>query len=144
MSVCACVCLCVYVSMCVYMSVCVGMITPVNTEEGEAPIPSRRARGRQQPQVAQDTVSTLGSLLSPSAAPAILQHPGDLLCVQCWWECCSCSHGDNTPGISWGGGGCKGSCEGGPVSPYRLLPTGSEQARLLTFEALRDAVDSQG
>ena len=82
--------MCVDVSMCVYMSVCVCVIPHVNTEEGEAPIPSRRARRRQQPQVAQDTVSTLGSLLSPSAAPAVLQHP-----VGPKETCCVCSAGGN-------------------------------------------------
>ena len=65
------------------MYVCV--ITPVNTEKPEAPIPSRRAQGRQQPQELQDSVLTLGSLPSPSPASALLvQHPvgrTDTYCV---------------------------------------------------------------
>ena len=36
---------CVSMCMCVSMSVC--EITPVNTEKREAPVPSRRAWGRQ-------------------------------------------------------------------------------------------------
>jgi len=67
-----CVCVCGYVYVCVYLCVylCVSMyvcvITPVNTEKPEAPIPSRRARGRQQPQELQDSVPSLGSLSRPS------------------------------------------------------------------------------
>ncbi|CAI9159762.1 unnamed protein product [Rangifer tarandus platyrhynchus] len=77
------VCVCVFVYVCVY--VC------VNTEKHEAPVPSRRAQGRQQPQELQDSVSTLGSLPSPSPAPALLfQHP-----VRRMETCCVCSVGGN-------------------------------------------------
>ena len=78
-----CVCVCVSVCVCVWcmcMCMCVSMsvceVTPVNTEKHEAPVPSRRARGRQQPQELQNCVPTLGSLPSPSSAPGLLlQHP---------------------------------------------------------------------
>ena len=75
--------------MCVSVCVCVCEITPVNTEKCEAPVPSRRARGRQQPQEPQDSVSPLGSLPGPSPAPALLlQHPGGRT-----ETCCVCSAG---------------------------------------------------
>ena len=78
------------VSMCVCVSVCV--ITPVNTEKHEAPVPSRRARGRQQPQELQNCVPTLGSLPSPSSAPGLLlQHP-----VGRKETCRGCRAGGNT------------------------------------------------
>ena len=67
---CMCVCVCVCVAMCMCVSVCVSMcvcvITPVNTEKREAPVPSRRARGRQKPQELQDSIPSLRSLPSPS------------------------------------------------------------------------------
>ena len=67
---CMCVCVCVCVAMCLCVSVCVSMcvcvITPVNTEKREAPVPSRRARGRQKPQELQDSIPSLRSLPSPS------------------------------------------------------------------------------
>ena len=91
MSVCVCVCLCMGVYLCTCMSLCVCEITPVNTEKREAPIPSRRARGRQQPQELQDSVYTLRSLRSPSPGPALLlQHP-----VGRTETCCVCSPGGN-------------------------------------------------
>ena len=84
-----CLCLCVCVSVCVCVYVCVCLITPVNTEKCEAPVPSRRARGRQQPQEPQDSVSPLGSLPGPSATPALLlQHP-----IGRKETCCACSAG---------------------------------------------------
>ena len=76
---------CIYV----YVSMCVCEITPVNTEKPEAPVPSRRARGRQQPQELRNCLPTLGSLPSPSPTPALLlQHP-----VGCKETCRGCRAG---------------------------------------------------
>ena len=91
--VCVCVCVCLCVFVCVYVfdhsCMCMCVITPVNTEKCEAPVPSRRARGRQQPQEPQDSVSPLGSPPGPSLAPALL-----LQCSVGRKEtCCVCSAG---------------------------------------------------
>ena len=88
-------CMCVISPVCMYVCMCVCELTPVNTEKCEAPVPSRRAWGRQQAQELQDSVSTLGeclhSLPSPSAAPGLLlQHP-----VGPKETCCVCSAGGN-------------------------------------------------
>ena len=95
--VCVPLCVCVSMYMCVYVSVCVCVFVYVcvyvcvNTEKREAPVPSRRARGRQQPQELQDSVLTLGSLPSPSPTPAHHhQHP-----VGPKETCCVCSAGGN-------------------------------------------------
>ena len=75
---------CVYLCVCLCMSMFVCEITPVNTEKREAPVPSRRAQGEAAAPGAQDSVSPLGSLPSPSPAPALLlQQP-----TGCKETCC--------------------------------------------------------